>query len=75
MSNENAKSHIEKARSIISQMREMLHYSESNIEKLGEFWLFLNDQMKHKEFTTAIEEILTLQNNFHQSAEIFVDDL
>ena len=75
MSKEQVAANIEKARSIISEIKEMLHYSESNIEKLGEFWLFLSDEMKRDEFSSSMEEILSVQNKFHQLADGFIDNL
>ena len=75
MSKEKAQANMEKARSIISEMKEMLHYSESNIEKFGEFWLFLSDEMKRDEFSSTMEEILATQNKVHELVDAFVDHL
>ena len=75
MSKEKAQANMEKARSIISEMKEMLHYSESNIEKFGEFWLFLSDEMKRDEFSSTMEEILATQNKVHELVDAFVDNL
>ncbi len=75
MSKEKAQANMEKARSIISEMKEMLHYSESNIEKFGEFWLFLSEEMKREEFSSAMEELLATQNKVHELVDSFVDNL
>ena len=75
MCKEKAQANMEKARSIISEMKEMLHYSESNIEKFGEFWLFLSDEMKRDEFSSTMEEILATQNKVHELVDAFVDNL
>jgi len=45
-----AKTPLEKFKDLISVLKEMEHYSRSNIEKLTEHWMFLEDEMKHKEF-------------------------
>ena len=45
----NEKTDLEKSRDIISQLKEMHHYSKENIVKLGEFWLLLEGELKQKE--------------------------
>lgn len=71
---ENEKSDLEKSRDIISQLKEMHHYSKTNIEKLGEFWLLLEDGLKQKENAKNIEILLTHQNAFHDALESLVSD-
>ncbi len=51
-----AKTPLEKFKDLISVLKEMEHYSRSNIEKLTEHWMFLEDEMKHKEFTLSKTE-------------------
>ena len=36
------KTALERSRDIISQLKEMRHYTKTNIEKLGEFWFLLD---------------------------------
>ena len=61
------KTDLEKSRDIISQLKEMRHYSKANIEKLSEFWLLLDGEMKQKEIANKIEVLLSHQNAFHKS--------
>ena len=68
------KTGIEKSRDIISQLKEMRHYSKANIEKLTEFWLLLDGEMKQKEIAIKIEVLLSHQNAFHESLESLVSD-
>ena len=68
------KSDLEKSRDIISQLKEMHHYSKTNIEKLGEFWLLLDDELKQKENAKKVETLLTHQNSFHEALESLVSD-
>ncbi|MDF1591913.1 MAG: hypothetical protein P1P89_10395 [Desulfobacterales bacterium] len=68
------KTDLEKSRDIISQLKEMRHYSKTNIEKLTEFWLLLEGEMKQKEIAKKIELLLSHQNAFHESLETVVTD-
>ena len=70
----NEKSDLEKSRDIISQLKEMHHYSKTNIEKLGEFWLLLDEGLKQKENAKKLEVLLTHQNAFHDALESMVSD-
>ena len=71
---ENEKSDLEKSRDIISQLKEMQHYSKTNIEKLGEIWLLLEGELKQKENANKLEILLTHQNTFHEALESMVSD-
>lgn len=68
------KTELEKSRDVISQLKEMRHYSKTNIEKLGEFWLLLDEELKQKENAKKIEALLTHQNTFHGALESMISD-
>ena len=68
------KTDLEKSRDIISQLKEMRHYSKVNIEKLSEFWLLLDGEMKQKEIAKRSEALLSRQDAFHESLESLVSD-
>lgn len=63
---ENEKSSTDKLKDVVSQLKEMEHYSRSNVEKLTEFWLLFEDQMKEKALAGKMEELLNCQNTFHE---------
>jgi hypothetical protein len=65
---------LEKSRDIISQLKEMGHYSKTNMEKLTEFWLLLDGEMKQKEVAKKIEVLLSHQSAFNESLESTVSD-
>ena len=71
---ENEKSDLEKSRDIISQLKEMHHYSKTNIEKLGEMWLLLDGELKQKDNAKTIEILINHQNTFHSALESMVSD-
>ncbi len=66
------KTELEKSRDIVSQLKEMQHYSKANIEKLTAFWLQLDGELKQKEVAVKIEALLTHQNTFHEALEVAV---
>lgn len=70
----NEKSDLEKSRDIISQLKEMHHYSKNNIEKLGEFWLLLDGGLKQKENAKKLEILLDHQSTFHDALESMISD-
>ncbi|MEO8165172.1 MAG: hypothetical protein ABI619_07225, partial [Betaproteobacteria bacterium] len=67
------KSAAEKSRDMISQLKNMSHYSRTNVEKLTEFWLALEGEMKQKK-VAKFETLLSHQNSFHDSFDTFVPD-
>ena len=52
----------------------MSHYSKTNIEKLTEFWLLLEGEMKQKKMAKKFETLLSHQNAFHDSLATVVSD-
>lgn len=68
------KTPLDKSRDIITQMKEMQHYSRANIEKLTAFWLQLDDELKQKDIAKKVEALLTHQNTFHEALEATITD-
>lgn len=68
------KTDLEKSRDIISQLKEMQHYAKTNIEKLTDFWLRLDDELKQKNMAAKIEPLLAQQNQLHDAFEAAIDD-
>lgn len=68
------KTPLDKSRDIITQIKEMQHYSRANIEKLTAFWLQTDDELKQKDMAKKIEDLLSIQNRFHEALERAVED-
>jgi hypothetical protein len=68
------KSPVEKLKDLISELKEMEHYSRSNIEKLTEHWMFLEDEMKHKEFAKRWGDLMNAQNAFEDQVKALIED-
>lgn len=60
------KTPAEKLQDVVSQLREMEHYSKSNVEKLTEFWLLFEDEIKDKDLAGEMDDLLACQNKFHE---------
>lgn len=65
---------LETSRDIISQLQEIKHYSQANLEKLSEFWLILDDQLKLKDLASSADELLKLQGDFQDKIEALIND-
>ncbi|MBM3359517.1 MAG: hypothetical protein FJY54_17560 [Betaproteobacteria bacterium] len=68
------KTKVERLRGMISQLKEMEHYSRSNIEKLGEFWLALEEEIKHKDFAGRMSELMAAQSAFEDLVKAIIED-
>jgi len=69
-----AKTKVERVRGMISQLKEMEHYSRSNIEKLGEFWLALEEEIKHKDFAGKMSDLMAAQSAFEDLVKQTIED-
>jgi tRNA(His) 5'-end guanylyltransferase len=67
------KTPLEKSRDIINQLKEMQHYSKTNIEKLTAFWLQIDDELKQKDIAKKIEGLLTHENKVHDTLESVIE--
>ncbi|MFH1278971.1 MAG: hypothetical protein ABIK65_11420 [Candidatus Eisenbacteria bacterium] len=74
MTDQPEKTLLERSRDIISQLKQMRHDAEINIKKLAELWLVLDDEMKHKEFASRVEELSSHQNAYHRVMESLISD-
>lgn len=68
------KTPLERSRDIIKQFKEMVHYSEANIERLTELWLLLDGELKQKKIAKSLEDLLGHQNRFHDALAALVKD-
>jgi len=68
------KTPADKSRDIIVQLKEMQHYSKTNIEKLTAFWLQVDGELKQPDVAGQIESLLAQQNSFHEALETAIAD-
>lgn len=67
------KSPAEKLQDVVSQLKEMEHYSKSNVEKLTEFWLLFEDEVKDKNLAGKMDDLLVCQNKFHELVQSVIE--
>ncbi len=70
---ETGKSPTDKLKNVVSQLKEMEHYSHSNVEKLTEFWLLLEDELKDKALAEKVNGLLSCQNTFYELIQDVVE--
>ncbi len=78
MSNEDTekpeKTPLEVARDLISQLKEMEHYSRSNTEKLSAIWMVVSDELKQSDFADRVNTLLNKQGDFQEAIEALISD-
>jgi hypothetical protein len=61
---------------VISQLKEIRHYSEANTEKLSSHWLaFDTGEYKEKNFADKVGELLNMQGKLHDELEVLLQDM
>lgn len=67
--NESDKTQVEQARDQVLQLKEMQHYAKSNVEKLAELWLEMEEKIKLGNSAEKLEQLLALQNGLQDALE------
>ncbi len=69
------KTPAEKLRDAASLIKEMEHYSRSNIEKLSAAWLMADEELKQKDLAAKLSDLLATQNKFQDQVAAVVTDI
>ncbi|MEJ2056508.1 MAG: hypothetical protein P8X39_01555 [Desulfofustis sp.] len=69
------KTKLDEAADMVAGLKEMIHYAKSNIERLSEYWLFMEDEVKRKEFAEKLDELLDKQTALHDGMEATADSI
>ncbi|MEP7206773.1 MAG: hypothetical protein ABI920_07530 [Casimicrobiaceae bacterium] len=64
---ENVKTPLEVLQDTLSRLKEMEHYSQSNIEKLAALWLEVSEHKEQKQYEQMVDDVLKRQNQFQES--------
>ena len=67
MADENAKTPLDALQDTMSRLKEMAHYSQTNIEKLATLWLEVSEHKEQKQYEKMVDEVLKRQNQFQES--------
>ncbi len=70
------KTPAEKLKDVVSQLKEMEHYSRSNMESLSEIWLLLEEQFKKKKhLAERINDLLKAGGALEELLKKVIDEL
>jgi hypothetical protein len=62
-----AKTPLDALQDTLSRIKEMEHYSQTNIEKLAALWLEVSENKQQKQYEKMVDEALKRQNQFQES--------
>jgi predicted nuclease with TOPRIM domain len=63
----NVKTTLDALQDTLSRLKEMAHYSQTNIEKLATLWLEVSEHKEQKQYEKMVDEVLKRQNQFQES--------
>lgn len=62
-----AKTPLDALQDTLSRLKEMEHYSQTNIQKLAALWLEVSENKEQKQYEKMVDEALKRQNQFQES--------
>ena len=69
----NVKTPLDVMQDTLSRLKEMEHYSKTNIEKLAALWLEVSEHKEQKQYETMVDEVLKCQNRFQESIASLIE--
>jgi alpha-D-ribose 1-methylphosphonate 5-triphosphate diphosphatase PhnM len=70
---DNVKTPLDAMQDTLSRLKEMEHYSKTNIEKLATLWLEVSEHKEQKQYETMVDEVLKCQNRFQESITSLIE--
>jgi len=70
---DNVKTPLDAMQDTLSRLKEMEHYSKTNIEKLAALWLEVSEHKGQKQYDTMVDEVLKCQNQFQESITSLIE--
>ena len=67
------KSKLDTLQDTLSRLKEMEHYSQTNIEKLAALWLEVSEHKDQKQYEKMVDEALKRQNQFQESMKQLIE--
>ncbi|MDP9187193.1 MAG: hypothetical protein M3O72_07545 [Verrucomicrobiota bacterium] len=64
---------LEKSLAVLAKLKELEFHSRSNIEKLAELSLTIEDELKQKAFVEAIGAVYSAQEAFHSKISALIE--
>ena len=69
----NVKTPLDAMQDTLSRLKEMEHYSKTNIEKLAALWLEVSENKQQKQYEKMVDEVLKRQNQFEESITSLIE--
>ncbi len=69
----NVKTPLDAMQDTLSRLKEMEHYSRTNIEKLAALWLDVSEHKQQKQYEKMVDEVLKRQNQFQESITSLIE--
>ena len=70
---EHVKTPLDAMQDTLSRLKEMEHYSRTNIEKLATLWLEVSEHKEQKQYEKMVDEVLNRQNQFQESITSLIE--
>jgi len=70
---ENVKTPLDAMQDTLSRLKEMEHYSKTNIEKLATLWLEVSEHKEQRQYEKMVDEVLKRQNQFQESITSLIE--
>jgi hypothetical protein len=68
----NQRTPLDAMQDTLSRLKEMEHYSKTNIEKLATLWLEVSEHKEQKQYEKMVDEALKRQNQFEESIKSLI---
>ena len=75
MSEETAKSVADHLADSLSQLKEMRHYSKTNVEHLTSMWMLFDGELAKLKRIDKIDDLMSRQGQLHDALESVIVDL
>ena len=59
----------------LAQLKEMRHYSKTNVEHLTAIWMLFDGELANLKRTDKIEDLMNRQGQLHEALESVIADL
>ena len=74
-SREPAKTPFDHLTDTLAQLKEMRHYSKTNVEHLTSIWMLFDGELSKLKRTDKIEDLMDRQSQLHDALEAVIADL
>lgn len=75
MSKEDPKTPLDHVNTTLLQLKEMRHYSKTNVEHLTTQWLLFDGELKKLARAKLVEDLMERQGGLHDALEAAISDL